>query len=159
MDKQKENPYDSQLHWFWRLTTKWWFFPLLYILLNLATLTLAGNLGSLFKNFSFYKIFTLIMMGSGFYLVIFPIILPIINPITATTSPVYSITNPFVLYTTFYYYLLYFILFIFPIIIIQYYKHYKNRTLKWLVIILLSLTFVDFLISTAFYTSWKAAFG
>lgn len=26
---------DEQLHWFWKLTTKWWFFPLLYVSLAL----------------------------------------------------------------------------------------------------------------------------
>ena len=28
---------DSQLHWFWRLTTKWWFFPVFYGFLILVS--------------------------------------------------------------------------------------------------------------------------
>ena len=31
----KQNPDDTQLHWFWRLTTKWWFFPAFYVVLAL----------------------------------------------------------------------------------------------------------------------------
>lgn len=41
MAKQKQNADDSQLHWFWRLTTKWWFFPVFYISLSLITFFLS----------------------------------------------------------------------------------------------------------------------
>ena len=31
---------EKQLHWFWNLTTKWWFFPLAFFIMNFLYLTI-----------------------------------------------------------------------------------------------------------------------
>ena len=42
MDNQpQQNTDNSQLHWFWKLTTKWWFFPAFYLALVVILTILA----------------------------------------------------------------------------------------------------------------------
>ena len=65
---------DSQLHWFWKLTTKWWFFPVLYITLSLLvmlTIVLFSlkKIGGISDFFSLWMLIIL-FMPSGIFAII-----------------------------------------------------------------------------------------
>lgn len=51
---------DSQLHWFWRITTKWWFFPLFFYVTSLL-------LASIFERFFNYGM-SIWYLGAPFFL-------------------------------------------------------------------------------------------
>ncbi len=70
---------EPQLHWFWKLTTKWWFFPVFYLILALLSkifdaLTLAST-----SDYSFWEIFVLrkgmwiTLLGGLSYYILLPI--------------------------------------------------------------------------------------
>ena len=63
--KQNPDPDDTQLHWFWKLTTKWWFFPVFYLSLNLLVFLLAITMFSITSADFEYVLFYILMMPSG----------------------------------------------------------------------------------------------
>ena len=69
--QQKSKESDEQLHWFWELTTKWWFFPVFYIFLIFILMILWAYLST--NSFSLLgETFgpSLVMMptGLGYYI-------------------------------------------------------------------------------------------
>lgn len=123
-NKPKSN---ENLHWFWKLTTKWWFFPVFYIALVFIFLAIKGKLIEgddtifnismllyLMPNGLFY--FLGLDIGSGSFL----------PPRIRYFPPLFHT------------------LFIFSIIIIQYFKLKKNKILKWLIILLILLLLLSF---------------
>ena len=130
MDKQKENLSDSQLHWFWRLTTKWWFFPAFYVFLAFifATIKAMDEVSSI----SFSEIFggfvgALIYMPGGLVYWVHKLIS----------------TDDYVFFAGILSYLFH-PLVIILIIAIQYFKYKKNKIIKWLVITLFFLIVLAF---------------
>jgi len=79
-DLSPKNTNTSEIHWFWRLTTKWYFFPSLYlilaIILSMLAIILKSNVFesqlSEIKDFPNALSFMLIFLGSGLIFLILP---------------------------------------------------------------------------------------
>jgi len=133
---------DSQLHWFWKLTTKWWFFPVFYVVLAfLATIQLLSINGKgTFSQFIdasahiFFLILVFMPTGLQFYLSKFYYKYYLAYYI----SPVPSARQMELIMFTFDGFI------IISIIMIQYFKLKKNITLKWLIITLIVLLLLAF---------------
>lgn len=129
---------DSQLEWFWELTTKWWFFPVFYVFLTfLVTIIwkLKGHEDSFLGLFSAL----LLVLPSGIIFILqFIRTFGILSPFNGTFDQFINAASmvapliflPFMLLS---------------IIRIAYYKIKKGKILKWLIITLLlylTLSFV-----------------
>src|SRR3989344_8691426 len=66
MAELKQKLDDSQLHWFWKLTTKWWFFPVFYVLFVVLLTIILWNQkgGHSDEAFSFF-LYALYFMPNG----------------------------------------------------------------------------------------------
>lgn len=121
---------DSQLHWFWKLTTKWWFFPLFYLFLAIFLVIIWKIKGS-DKNFIPLFFGLIIMMPDG--------LLAILNLLRIIPKNVFfsslGLFFPYIFNA----------LSILSIIVIVYYKNKKNQILKWLLLTLLILLLLSFI--------------
>ena len=130
--KQEVN--DSQLHWFWRLTTKWWFFPLFYFILALILALLAFIQDP--SHIWGYIFLSIILMPQG--LIGFLTVLLSSHGNVVNLQQELGFSNFVVLYFA-----------IAVIIIISYswiiYSKYRlNKVLKWLIIILMLIIILSF---------------
>lgn len=138
-----QNP--KELHWFWQITTKWYFFPLLYVLMVLLltigevwTLVLSDERYVInFTSFSgqfFYIFISFFPFGLLWFLQLFGLGLHFeIVGLGQSVSP----------FAKYYYTATYLIPFI-SMFLIVYFKRKKNIVLKWLVISLLLFMFISF---------------
>ena len=118
LPKQEVSP---QLHWFWRLTTKWWFFPLFYITLALILAVAVGNPLAI--------LMIVIFMPLG--LLVWP---SIILGGSKGGSALGIMELIFVC-----------LIMIIPYLLIVYAKYRLNKVLKWLIIILMLMMALSFL--------------
>ena len=127
---------DEQLHWFWRITTKWWFFLVFYLLLAL----ILGILNVLFPpepsmseqvlNENFMIILSNILFASMFNIIALHIGIGIFfDKLFGNSNAAYWIATiltyifyPFIIIST---------------IFIIYFRYKKDKILKWLIIALL----------------------
>ena len=127
----------EEANWFWELTTKWWFFPVFYVLiifiLYLIVIITRTKVPTLFwESFivPFYGLFITMPFGLVYF-------------VWGSKIMKYIVNYIFVFF--------FYLLFITSIITICYYKAKKNKILKWLIItwiILLVLSFVGCAIGT-----------
>ena len=112
MDKNQQIKSNEDLNWFWKLTTKWWYFPFMHLFLALVALRLKflfkENIG---VNLNFFDILYFMSLA-------LPVILSVI-PGTAT----------FLLFLLF----LFYIIVLFSSSIIYYYKVKHQKILKWVI--------------------------
>jgi len=125
MAPPKQN--NDELHWFWRLTTKWWFLPAFYIFLALLV-PLFVNEGTSADVWSAYFISIMIMPVGILWFFSFLINEKILYD---------YIQIPFLIISH--------IFQISSIILIQLYKSKFNKVLKWLIILLLFLIILSFI--------------
>ena len=128
MPELKQINKDSELHWFWRLTTKWWFFPVFYTLfamINAIIFAIKGQL-TLSKGFSESFIPSLFLAPNGIlYFLLLPAWLfiydkqPLDPGLGFLSFPIAFIVDLFIT---------------FSIILIQYYFITKNKVLKAMII-------------------------
>lgn len=111
----------SKLDIFWNITSKWYFFPLLYLSL-VVTLILSEP-----RNFEFMFFIMYLMPNGIFYFV---------NLLSG-----YQIENESMVFI---FPLIYFLLIIISISIIQYYKFKRKIILKWLILSILLLILLTF---------------
>ena len=118
---------DSQLHWFWKYTTKWWFFPVYYVVLVFLLSFL----------YMLDKKEILALLGFAYILISMPIgLLYLANIPKEGTYQVLSEWDGSYIFI---------LLFIVLFSIITYYKYKKETILKWLIItlfLLITLSFV-----------------
>ena len=120
---------ESELNWFWRISSKWWFFPLMFFLMMileyLDMLRYGGFLQGLiylpYRLLQFFQYFTVpfpnLILNGPYYSKILAFFLIIV-------------VNSF---------------FISSVIAIGYYKKIKNQILKWLIILWLAYILYLFL--------------
>ncbi|MEK6983619.1 MAG: hypothetical protein AABX33_03525 [Nanoarchaeota archaeon] len=126
MDEQKG---DSQLNWFWKLTTKWWFFPVFYVFLTML-LSLVDVIFHNKPNWLTYIVF----MPSG---VMFIVQLIIKNKM---------FNDQFFINTSLVWFAIFFHLInIFLIILITNTYNKRKIVVKWVIIILMLLMIIQFL--------------
>ena len=128
MQKTKKFYSNQYVHWFWNLTTKWWFFPIFYLFLVLLV-TVIWKVKGTERTFLSTLALLLIYMPSG--------LLVFLDKLRVLTGDSLTITAGFFPY------------FFHPVaiaslIVIQYYKYKKNKILKWLVLTLLFLLVLAF---------------
>lgn len=120
---------DSQLHWFWRITTRWYFFPLFYFFL---VFILTIILGIVSKNFISNFLLATFFMSDG--LLYFVSIIFGIKEMYSGFADTFSTYFP----------IFFNVGMIISIIVIVYYKLKRNITLKWLIIALILLILISF---------------
>lgn len=133
MPEIKQKSDDSQLHWFWRVTTKLYFFPLFYITLALLLSILDGLMRKEVSLGTFF--YALAMMPQGLLLLV-----GILHFVQDSPLPIYLVFHPLLLAS---------------IIVINYYKTRKKVVLKWLIItwlLLIILSFAGCLTIAGFYS-------
>jgi len=131
MAELKQKLDDSQLHWFWKLTTKWWFFPVFYIILAMVYPIIVLNMekfqgSSNFKDAYLEVLGTVIVFmpaGLSYYLTLIGLDEDFFATIMVFIFPVFAIGS---------------------IILIQLYKLKKKKILKWLIILILLLMILSF---------------
>ncbi len=137
MDKIEQSSNDSQLHWFWNLTTKWWFFPLFYLTLSFLFAVLWRIISK--SPMSLYIIlYTLYFLPNGFVMLIPPVNLLLqyaLGGLFGGIGDDFYVGFP----------LLALPLIILSILVIYYYKRKKNKILKWLIISLFLFLILSFL--------------
>lgn len=127
---QKSN---RELHWFWKLTTKWWFFPILYLslVLTFSVITsiksFTSGINSMLRNTLGTFLYTLILMPGGLVYFLQKLIDP--TNFTDVAISLSLIFHPFA---------------ILSIILIYYFRYKKKIILNWLILILLLLIILSF---------------
>ena len=128
-----QNADDSQLHWFWKLTTKWWFFPVFYISLSLVafliSVILVLTIESTFDMDD--ALLILITMPAGVIILLENI------PAVSLGWSVFVVMQIFIV--------LFYIYFICCFATILYYRYKKNTILKKNIVILLLVIILSFL--------------
>lgn len=130
---------NTETNWFWELATKWWFFPSLYFILSILYYLIAKLFISNFGEGN-------LMIIAVYNIIIFPVGL-----ITFGSFLLGYNSEPLLIALRGYYIWIYYILTISLVIIITHYKNKRNKTIKWLIIILLMLlvfTFIGRIINT-----------
>lgn len=136
MAEIKQTSNDSQLHWFWRITTKWWFFPAFYVL---AIVVLAIYFNPTIFLSPFYFL-------SGSILVFFTLPLGLFyyqRGLDIMLSSNYPSLNLKYLILIILILISYISIFI-PMILIPYYKLKKNMVLRGLIIVTILLVISSF---------------
>lgn len=142
---------DSELYWFWRLTTKWYFFPAYYLILAflfIVTIYQKRLLELSITSILFEFLLAIVYMPYG---LIYLIGIPKYGLNYRILSYGSAKENMIVIFN----WILYFIiiaLFIYLSILIYYYKRKKNIVLKWLIIALFLLVTLSFLGCVIDYT-------
>ena len=121
MAELKQNPDDPQLHWFWKITTKWWFFPVFYVIIG-STFFIKNSPKNIIP---LHFLLFLILAPSG--------ILFYFNMFMTIQGLWLSYVVSFISY----------LFIIFSYFLIQYYNS-KKKILKWLIIVLLFYIIISF---------------
>jgi len=135
MDQIKQPSGDSNLHWFWKLATQWWFFPVFYVALVLLLFLLHASLDKELKLANFLQF--LFLMPAG--------LIPLLGIDTPERS--YSKVLSYVV-------LLFHLVVIPSMITIQYFKLKNKMVPKWLIIIPLLLIIMSFIGCAGFITGY-----
>ncbi|MBI2654905.1 hypothetical protein HYX06_00580 [Candidatus Woesearchaeota archaeon] len=120
----------EEANWFWKLTTKWWFFLVLYLFmsfLSLIVITIYGvyDKSDPLKIVGMFVVTLLFLMPLGFvYLLEIPLNLGLFLGLISI--------------------FIYHALIIGSIIAVPYFKHKENRILKWLIIFLFLVIVISF---------------
>ena len=126
MVRNKTNSDTSQLHWFWRLTTKWWTFLIFYLVISILYLLISWQLNQPHDDFLSALVLSAIVLlpiGLGFYYK-YPLWY-------FTREPRPGIDTVLLVFI-----ILFFLFTISSILTIIYYKKKKNQILKGLIILL-----------------------
>ena len=132
MQKQKSFSSNKDVHWCWKITTKWWFFPVFYLFLALLGAVIWKLKGGE-KEFLNYFIVLLIFMPAGLALFLGPILEKVSLGMFQSGEVLISLP--------YFFHPLAFISYI----VILYYKYKKHRIIKWLVLALLILLVLSFI--------------
>ena len=156
MVKIKKKPDNSKLHWFWKITTKWWFFLVfyysLYLIFNILyeffrpggynsldfhyTFFLIRRDGGIFGILSFlFRSIAGILGESLLSLLFFPFGLVAILDLIFPNSGDFLSFFPFFIGNAFIFSLM---------IAIPYFKYKKKQILKWLIIALFLVMILSF---------------
>lgn len=137
---------DEQLHWFWKLTTKWWFFPVFYVslalVLTIIVLVVYANQSKFSDIRNPFGLFALIIIfmpgGLVSMLNVFsnPNVLLNSNSMVAVPFPGLMSDNLRIILTFIYH----------PLAILSVISIFKNRKkiLKWLILTLLFTMLLSF---------------
>lgn len=133
MDQIKQPSGDSNLHWFWKLATQWWFFPV-FCLIIVFVLSIYLNLKDIFDyppEFFDFMLSSLAILPMG-----------LVSYFVATLDINY-ILGYFLMALSY-------LFFIISLILIPYYKIKKNKVNKvliialfWLIIVTIIILFYD----------------
>lgn len=130
---------DKELHWFWRVTTTWYFFPLMYLSLALIALILK----ILFIEYDgvYLDIFLVITYFSTSYLQLLEYLLGVFHLST------FFIFGRYINYSFFVWAILFHIIIFLSSPIIYYYRLKHKKILKFLIILILSFLFLSFILT------------
>ena len=120
---------DSQLHWFWRVTTKWYFFPVFYAFLAflIAAVFIPVREGYYSNLLDFFETFGFTLMLMPFGIAFF--ISPNLDKI--------SMGGVFIAWGTIIFWLI-------SMILVPYFKLRKNKVIRWLIFTTLIIMILSF---------------
>ena len=128
----------SELHWFWKLTTKWYFFPLFYVSLSLIFTIIYFTTKESVRSLFFlsyiipWALVFMLFMPAGLMYLIFNVLGKFYNiELTQGISAVYII--------------IFWLLVPISIFKIYTYKSKRNEVLKWLIITLIVVMLLSFI--------------
>ncbi|MBI2659428.1 hypothetical protein HYX05_05015 [Candidatus Woesearchaeota archaeon] len=120
---------DSQLHWFWRLTTKWWFFPVFYVFLVVLLVIIWKIKG---ENENFIPLF-------------FGLVITMPDGLLFFVELVQGPSNDRYLQLAAFFPFIFHIFLITSVSIIVYFKYKEGRVLRWIILPLLILLISSFI--------------